>query len=343
MEPSRVIFIYITAGDAGRSDGWWEARERAALAASYHIPCAQAPGLREISYIHGHPITKYVQKNSVSYCMRLPDGLPDGAGSPLHRHQSLMKLRDQKTPMVAVDGSSTYTSWEDFCMTLAEMIKLESEGIAPDNIWIHAPEYDSLLNPNDHADHKATAAAIRIIAKGSISCSWWLCYYIYYCPPNLSPSEIELKRGLFLSYSQEVGTSPNEIEWICWGHQAYCRDTLRNGPDLYEAHDPLKQFDLEQLSDKTPKYQQCGRVLEKAVKQGLCITNQLTQKSVLLNPVAAIFWNLLQVPRSLEELNSILAETYGDAPSNSLPSLLESLLNAKLIQGVRSYHGTLPV
>ena len=29
----KVVFIYVTAGDAGQTNGWWEAREQGALAA----------------------------------------------------------------------------------------------------------------------------------------------------------------------------------------------------------------------------------------------------------------------------------------------------------------------
>ena len=34
MSGATVVFVYVTAGDAGRRDGWWEAREEGALASS---------------------------------------------------------------------------------------------------------------------------------------------------------------------------------------------------------------------------------------------------------------------------------------------------------------------
>ena len=347
----RIVWIYITAGDAGRSDGWWQARERGALAASNSSRSAPENKLgfatfdtplsgisilksgpqklqnqdKEIRSINGHPIVRYLQQNSASYFMRLPDGLPDGAGSALHSYQSLTKLRDQQLPMRAVDSSTIYTSWNDFCATLAEIMEVESQGFRRENISLHAPEYDPLLNPNDHADHQATAEAVRLSALGQTNCFGWLSYCIYYYPPNLSTKEVEMKRRLFLSYSEGAEIEPDELEWACWGHQNYCKQNRPIGPPLSEWFDPKHLF------NQNIPYQQCGAVREQKEAEGLRATNQLTQQSVLLNPVAEIFWHLLKTPHTLEELSSILSATHGDSSRKMIHSLLEVLLNAKLI------------
>ena len=46
---NKVVFIYVTAGDAGRTNGWWEARERGAL----QRLTARNPALSFIGFLPG--------------------------------------------------------------------------------------------------------------------------------------------------------------------------------------------------------------------------------------------------------------------------------------------------
>src|SRR5690348_6093412 len=71
---NKVVFIYATAGDAGQKDGWWEAREKGALASVRKILNAPSPLTTKVKYINRHPIVLYSCGNTESYFMRLPDG-----------------------------------------------------------------------------------------------------------------------------------------------------------------------------------------------------------------------------------------------------------------------------
>lgn len=294
-------FIYVTAGDAGRVDGWWQAREKGALAASGGGVLSE-----ERRVIRGHAITKYTQKNSVSYCMRLPDG----------------GLKPE-SPMAAVDGSTVYSSWEDFCKTLEEIVKIESQG---QEAWIHAPEGNPSLNPDDHSDHRATAEAVRSFKKENYRFVSWLCYHIYHCPPNLSPEQIRIKRDCFLAYSNEVErltrVPPNEREWLCWGRQAY---------SSAEGCPRKEHFDPAQLSNEEVHYQRCGNIYEQLCIDRLSLTNRMTEKRALLDPVAETLWHLLKVPRTKANLILRLTAAHRKPLSETTHSLLEHLLKLKMI------------
>src|SRR5262249_22378687 len=61
---TRVVFIYATAGDAGRTDGWWEARERGAVA-SVRKAVGPSPLTVDVARFNDHPIQRYTCRNSV--------------------------------------------------------------------------------------------------------------------------------------------------------------------------------------------------------------------------------------------------------------------------------------
>jgi hypothetical protein len=354
LKPStKIVFIYTTAGDAGRADGWWEAREQAALASVSCITSSQHVADTSVVLINHHWITKHTLANSVSYCMRLPDGLPHGTGSETWHGQSLHRLHRNNQPITAVDQSTTYTTWQDFCNTIDHILTLEhDEGIPQECCWIHAPEYLSNLNPDDHADHLASADAIHTIATIRYNCAWWLTYYTYYCPDNLSATELYRKRATFVSYYEKIEEITagadlpiviNELEWACWGNKAYSRTTLWNQPELkkpsshHNCPQP-SQFAITQINARKTKYIRCTTTDEVYSEQNLIITNKLTQKSIALNPVAEILWGLLSQAHSLYDLVSILDRANPNEPrkkhQEAVEQLLTTLQGAKIIIGV---------
>ena len=354
LKPStKIVFIYTTAGDAGRADGWWEAREQAALASVSCITSSQHVADTSAVLINHHWITKHTLANSVSYCMRLPDGLPHGTGSETWLGQSLHKLHRNNEPITAVDQSTTYTTWQDFCTTLEHLLKLEHDAAIPQECcWIHAPDHLSSINPDDHADHLASADAIHTISKMRYNCVWWLTYYTYYCPANLSATELCRKRAAFVSYGDKIeeitagehsSIVTNEIEWACWGNKAYSRTTLSNKPELKKApiddHCPHpSQFDITQIKAEKTQYIRCTTTDETYSDQNLIITNKLTQKSIALNPVAEILWSLLSQAHSLSDLVSILNSSNPNEPKKkhekAVKQVLKTLLEARIIKGL---------
>lgn len=98
---------------------------------------------------------------------------------------------------------------------------------------------------------------------------------------------------------------------------------LRNAAEIVIPHAPIPPS----LQDAI--IQRYGLPRETREKEGLRITNQLTQKSVLLNPSAEIFWELLGQPIAFKELTELLSEAC--AAEKQLDDFLQNLLDAKLI------------
>jgi hypothetical protein len=125
QDNARVVLISATAGDAGQTDGWWEARERGAVAAARKV-VGPLPLSVDIAQFLGHPIVRYTSGNSVSYFLRLPDGaFRSGKGYPAYHNESLSQLRDNGKPVSAVDRSTTYRSWKGFWETFRAIADYE--------------------------------------------------------------------------------------------------------------------------------------------------------------------------------------------------------------------------
>ena len=264
-DPSRkVVLIFTTAGDAGRvDDGFWEDRERAALHAlrSALLPCpltvrvaspnghpivrwacGVAEGLPASSCVDGRPASGGVEGQSASggvvvWCLRLPDGSPEGLGFRETGRASLKLLREKGRPVRAVDGSTSYTSWDDLCATLSAIVREERAGVAPGgDVEIHTSDPSEATNPNDHADHVATAEAALALSGDGLRYVWWRTYSTSSDPPNLTGPAAAPKRRLFEAYAREIerltalSGEPVEIgasEWDLWGERSYFREAPR--------------------------------------------------------------------------------------------------------------------
>ena len=159
---NKVVIIITTAGDAGMGPQYWAAREegckssvRFCIAAHSYIN--ESGGLREMNQ---HRINYWSLNNATCYFFRLPDGNLDGNGFSVNAYQSLSQLKLRGTLTIdAVDHSTVYNSWEDFCSTLNEVVNYESKGSG--NTWINylIPETNS--NLFEHPDHCATGLAVQ--------------------------------------------------------------------------------------------------------------------------------------------------------------------------------------
>jgi hypothetical protein len=226
---ARIVFVYTTAGDAGRTDGWWEARERGGIA-SIRAAIPASPLTFHIRTFNGHPIASWDCGNTTSYCMRLPDGILD-------------KLRER--PLAAVDGSTTYTGWADFVQTLRAILDTETEASSSEHPWVNAPDYNPKDSPSDHQDHIATGQALRefVTLDSRYSRVWWVGYDVKTRDPNVSGDNLVHKKKLFDAYAAEVlaettrngkPTQRDDALWERYGTRNYCSrrlwDTLDPDP-----------------------------------------------------------------------------------------------------------------
>jgi hypothetical protein len=218
---ARIVFIQTTAGDAGQVDGWWEARERGVIA-SIRSAIPPSPLRIDTRNFRGHQITVYECGNAADYCLRLPDGVGI---------QSLSNLRDGVIDsLTAVDHSTTYEGWEDFWLTLQDIMETERIAAGLAHPWVNAGDYNSVRNPGDHDDHKATADALRKFVYPTYRRAWFVTDDTRNRPANLSGSAYANKRILFDAYADAVlaettkngnPTPANETEWNWWGNRSY--------------------------------------------------------------------------------------------------------------------------
>jgi hypothetical protein len=236
---AKVVFIHTTAGDAGLTNGWWEAREQGAIAA-VRSALPPRPLTTQVQTFNDHPLQRYACANTVIYFMRLPDGSGYGTGYPSTRYQSLSKLRDRGMAIAAIDGSTTYSTWNDFCATLAALVALECEGIPEDHPWINAADYCATTNPGDHPDHRATADAVRSFGAARFNRAWYLTYCTSKLHANLSSQDYDNKKRTWDAYSSEAlrittlngsPVEPYDNEWQAWGQRSFCRIVPFDQPD----------------------------------------------------------------------------------------------------------------
>ncbi|HTD80638.1 MAG TPA: hypothetical protein VK723_00665 [Thermoplasmata archaeon] len=217
-----LLFIYVTAGDAGNGVGYWGAREQASEASLQWLIGTTFSGTSafetvcytDTSFVC-HDVWRYTLNRTVSFYMRLPDGNSDGNGFPSTGFQSLEKLRDGLiSSLSAVDGSTTYFSWADLYETVAAAINAYAPYDATTRV--NSPDFDRIRQSfegkncngcSDHPDHLAVADAVYniTIAAGR---PWARSFFIDYpmgwadsrYPANLVPADYAIKRELFMRY-----------------------------------------------------------------------------------------------------------------------------------------------
>jgi len=217
----RVVHIVVTAGDGGRTDGWWQLRERGAVDALRATTAPNPPQGGRVD-VNGKSVYLYETSGWACYCLRLPDGGLDGSGFPATGNCSLSRLQaGQIASLTTVDNSATYSGWQSVPATLQAIFARERLGATTTRPWVNASDYDRTANPNDHPDHYATADALRSIGTG-YSRAWWVSYDARDRPANLSGFYYDAKRLLFAAYGEATG-GVNETEWGWWGARRYER------------------------------------------------------------------------------------------------------------------------
>lgn len=206
---TKSVFIHITAGDAGLGTGNGGRKHPLYLAREHGAECAirfmaesdwQPPGETIASPItlNDHRIRRVSYRNTVAYFLRLPDGGPGGNGYVDTRNQSLQRLAGgQIDTLSAIDGTTSYRGWNDLVATLRAVIDTE-RGAAP-SIQLNIPEFDPVINPDDHADHRMTAKAARDAADGLSGARF--VHYLGYAssnrPENLSGQDRDMKCAVY--------------------------------------------------------------------------------------------------------------------------------------------------
>jgi LmbE family N-acetylglucosaminyl deacetylase len=198
----KVMTVYVTAGDAGLADGYWEERESGVQAAYAEIAGVDNVWVQKDAGISGRPVPVYflTGRESVSLAfMRIPDGAFEGTGYPSRGGESLQKLwSGEIAAITAVDQSSTYT-----VPSLIDVIVSLIASFRPD--IINTLNYGHGYGDGDHSDHHTVAYLTReAVVKYGFSpvFTGYEGYPVFRLPVNVSDTESSAKRRAFLAYAQ---------------------------------------------------------------------------------------------------------------------------------------------
>jgi len=221
---TKVVFIYVTAGDAGvgsgdagRSKPYYLAREKGAEISVAFIANGSnepAEATESLAVIQGHTIRRWTYRNTVSYFLRLPDGNMYGTGYISTGSESLKQLHEGAIRSVsAVDGSATYHGWADLTKSLRDLIDQERE--RSPTVWINIADPDTERNAGDHSDHVELSQAV-LDAIGGLSCinrALYLDYASAGLAENADTHSREIKAGTFAAVAVGLNAMGHPSNW----------------------------------------------------------------------------------------------------------------------------------
>lgn len=239
VSSERVIFVYVTAGDAGyRAGGWgsvpmYLAREEGAIASasiatsvlSKWYPADQKTTVT----LNGHPVTRIIHRNTWHYFLRLPNGAPDGNGYAGDNFESLARFRTGAVSTITtVDGSTTYTSYADLAKTLQTLLNQWAPG------RINLAEMERTINPGIHSDHyEAGRLTLAAFNNGATGFRFWQDYNTALQPPNLATEPLVKKASLLGGMAHAMTVRGYNGVYHPWHNQFLPRSYMREVPAPY--------------------------------------------------------------------------------------------------------------
>lgn len=215
---TRTVFVYTTAGDAGRPSPYWLARERGALASvGFALGFSPPDSTGEVAagrpaadcadtLVDGHSIRRCRFGGTVSYFLHLPDGNRNGEGFAATGTRSLSQLEaGTASPLAPLQGNGSYTGWQELIAVVTAVLRFEATAANASGaqVRVHASDPDTAFNPRDHADHRATGRLAAAIARaGGWTLSQYAGYSITQWPTNLSAERFAEKAALFMAYDR---------------------------------------------------------------------------------------------------------------------------------------------
>lgn len=196
--------VFLSAGDAGYIDGYWEAREQGVKAA-YSDLSGSYTWVDEVAQIQigdrmAEVATSYLEDRPEIrvYFLRLPDG-PMGQGSAAQNYQSLEKLWMNEIPhMSAIDGSGDYSRNDVVHLLTGLMDRHQPETLMTQDAY-------SRYSSGEHSDHQYSAR-FSMLAHQSYETPHNIQSYIGYASRNMAQNIFgeEYDRGIttFFNYAK---------------------------------------------------------------------------------------------------------------------------------------------
>ena len=249
---TKVVFVYVTAGDAGAGSGnagrsrpYYLARENGAkLSVMFMADGERAPARDETSTatVFGHAVLRWAYRNTVSYFLRLPDGNMDGMGYEGTGWQSLQRLHQAELSSIeAVDGSAIYRGWNDLAATLRDVIANERR--TAEAVWINIPDPDASRNGSDHSDHRHVAAAVldAVADMPCINRALYLDYAAAGLAENLTTTEREVKAATFAATALGVNAFDHAGNWDTLHRRLLSRRYVQRIPAIPPCQDAVSR------------------------------------------------------------------------------------------------------
>jgi hypothetical protein len=248
----QVLILQFTAGDAGRVDGYWQAREAGAKASVRWLVGAGTE-TEEVVSINQHMLHLWTYGSVSIAFLRLPDGgglnaeqcNGVGHGTPAYRCESLIQLFSKS--ITAVDSSTTYRDNNDLSETIKDLLFTVT---GPDTTatWINIFSRSAELNPGDHPDHTAVGSFIPIFQPTGFSfeqifnVAYFAGYSLLNQPVTLTQAQHDQKMGLFAAYYftviDQYGSGPTELCSASDNEMNYAATLWRQNVVTIQAHFP---------------------------------------------------------------------------------------------------------
>jgi LmbE family N-acetylglucosaminyl deacetylase len=198
---SKSLFVYLTAGEAGREQVFWNAREVGAMASIAQVYGDTVGNNYNESekVVAGKNIAYRSFGNTSSYFLRIPDGNGTGTGFERHGYQSLKKLYQSSINEVSdVTYNNTYTM-EELKQVIRDLVTLESQNVKGTAFYFS--ESDESINYNSHPDHVVSSKiGQEALTEFKGPKFGFEDYGISQKPVNLSEDEIDMKTAMWDHY-----------------------------------------------------------------------------------------------------------------------------------------------
>lgn len=202
-----VRSVYLTAGDAGRTTGYYRSRELGILRA--YNDMRGEPGTfwdeARLTLLTGAQVTRFTPKDDprlAIYFLRLPDGGMNGGGFSATGYGTLSKLVGGAIGALhPVDGAAPLAR-DTLVATIAELVSAPG----PAQVFTHVPGGAAQAG-GDHPDHIATGTLVREAALSGAFPREIARYYVGYqsegWQANLGGDQLQRKVSTYRIYAAE--------------------------------------------------------------------------------------------------------------------------------------------
>jgi hypothetical protein len=219
---TKVVFIYITAGDACQGTGtcssgfpYFASREEGAknsvLVASEperHPDSFPSASPNTIRWIDGHAISTWQSGNALMYFLRLPDGRAHGENfsrnscslNPADSSYINLFRRKQFQKLSDICGLTAYHGWNELAMTISAILLSEFKGCS---CILHTHEFSPSINIGTHVDHRESGLLADFAGRKipGMQIVYHLDYITAGMEENLTTVEAEAEFKLFMAYN----------------------------------------------------------------------------------------------------------------------------------------------